>query len=55
MAASSSARTSLGAAAQLERYDAAYVALAEQLDCPLTTSDAPLARSAGHRARIELF
>jgi predicted nucleic acid-binding protein len=34
-------------------YDAAYVALAERLDCVLTTSDARLARSSGHRARIE--
>ena len=39
----------------LSAYDAAYVALAERLACPLTTSDTPLARSSGHRARIELF
>ncbi|MGH7897051.1 MAG: type II toxin-antitoxin system VapC family toxin [Candidatus Binatia bacterium] len=39
----------------LTAYDAAYVALAERLECPLTTSDAPLARSSGHRARVELF
>jgi predicted nucleic acid-binding protein len=32
--------------------DAAYVALAEALDAPLVTTDAALARSAGHRARI---
>lgn len=38
----------------LTAYDAAYVALAEFLDAPLLTSDARLARSAGHRARIEL-
>lgn len=36
-------------------YDAAYVALAESLDAPLVTSDARLAGSTGHRARIELF
>ena len=35
-------------------YDAAYVALAEVLDAPLLTRDARLARSHGHRARIEL-
>ncbi len=35
-------------------YDAAYVALAEALDAPLLTCDAKLARSHGHRARIEL-
>jgi predicted nucleic acid-binding protein len=35
-------------------YDAAYVSLAEALDCPLLTRDARLARSAGHDARIEL-
>ncbi len=36
-------------------YDAAYVALAELLAVPLITSDARLARSKGHRARVELF
>ncbi len=36
-------------------YDAVYVALAEALAAPLLTRDAALARSAGHRARIELF
>lgn len=38
----------------LTPYDAAYVALAEALDAPLLTSDARLARSTGHQARIEL-
>ena len=38
----------------LTAYDAAYVALAEALDVPLLTADAPLARSSGHAARIEL-
>jgi predicted nucleic acid-binding protein len=36
-------------------YDAVYVALAESLGCPLLTCDGRLARSPGHRARIELF
>lgn len=36
-------------------YDAAYVALAEQLDVPLITCDGKLARSHGHTAKIELY
>jgi predicted nucleic acid-binding protein len=36
-------------------YDAAYVVLAEMLDCPLITCDAKLARSHGHKERIELI
>jgi len=36
-------------------YDAAYVVLAEILDCPLITCDAKLARPHGHKARIELI
>jgi predicted nucleic acid-binding protein len=36
-------------------YDAAYVALAEALDCPLVTRDARLARSSGHSAVIEVL
>lgn len=39
----------------LTAYDAAYVALAEALDAPLLTTDAKLARSHGHGARIELI
>lgn len=35
-------------------YDAAYVALAEALDCPLVTRDGRLARSSGHSAQIEV-
>jgi len=38
----------------LTAYDAAYVALAEALDAPLITTDARLARSSGHQARIEV-
>lgn len=39
----------------LTAYDAAYVALAEQLDVPLITRDARLAAAATSAARIELF
>jgi predicted nucleic acid-binding protein len=34
-------------------YDAAYLALAEALAAPLLTADARLARTRGHRARVE--
>jgi predicted nucleic acid-binding protein len=37
----------------LTAYDAMYVALAEVLDAPIITCDAPLAKSPGHRARVE--
>lgn len=36
-------------------YDAAYVALAEALDCPLITRDARLARACGGLVRVELL
>lgn len=36
-------------------YDAAYVTLAEALEAPLLTCDGKLARSHGHRAKIELI
>ena len=36
-------------------YDAMYIALAEALDAPLVTCDAPLAKAPGHRARIEVI
>ncbi|MGH4014270.1 MAG: hypothetical protein ACRDSL_10150 [Pseudonocardiaceae bacterium] len=35
-------------------YDAAYLALAEALDCPLLTRDARLARSSRHAAQIKV-
>lgn len=35
-------------------YDAIYVALAEALDAPIVTCDAPLATAPGSRARIEV-
>jgi len=38
----------------LSAYDAAYVALAEALECPLLTRDARLERSGGHSAQIEV-
>lgn len=38
----------------LSAYDAAYVALAEALRCPLLTRDARLARSAGHTVEIRV-
>ena len=36
-------------------YDAAYIALAEALPAVLLTCDGKLARSHGHRARVELL
>jgi predicted nucleic acid-binding protein len=39
---------------QLSAYDAIYVAMAEATGATLVTRDARLARSTGHRARIEL-
>lgn len=39
----------------LTAYDATFVALAETLDVPLITCDAPMAAAPGHAARIELF
>jgi predicted nucleic acid-binding protein len=37
----------------LTAYDAMYVTLAEALDAPLVTCDAPLATAPSHRARVE--
>lgn len=39
----------------LTDYDAAYVALAEALECPLLTRDARVAKAVGHDARIEVW
>lgn len=40
---------------RVSAYDAAYVVLAEALDCVLITRDARLARTTGHEARIDLL
>lgn len=39
----------------LTAYDAAYIALAENLESPLVTCDGQLAAAPGNRAQIELF
>ena len=38
----------------LSAYDAMYVALGEAIEAPIITCDRPLAKSPGHRARIEV-
>jgi predicted nucleic acid-binding protein len=38
----------------LSAYDAAYVALAEAMDCPLLTRDARISRAPGHAAQVEV-
>jgi predicted nucleic acid-binding protein len=39
----------------LSAYDAAYVALAEELKAPLITRDQKIAAAPGHSATIEVF
>jgi predicted nucleic acid-binding protein len=39
----------------LSAYDAAYVALAEALDCPLLTCDARIAEAPGHGAKVRVL
>jgi predicted nucleic acid-binding protein len=39
----------------LSAYDAAYVALAEELEAPLVTRDQRIAAAPGHKAMIEVF
>ncbi|KAA8958683.1 type II toxin-antitoxin system VapC family toxin [Mycobacterium sp.] len=38
----------------LSAYDAAYVALAEALECPILTRDTRLARSRGHNVEVRV-
>ncbi len=39
----------------MSTYDATYIALAETLNAPLITLDAPLSRAPGHRAKVEFY
>jgi predicted nucleic acid-binding protein len=48
-------RRALSLRDNLSSYDAAYVALADALDCPLITRDARLGRSPGHEADVEVL
>ncbi|MGY1643321.1 type II toxin-antitoxin system VapC family toxin [Geodermatophilus sp. SYSU D00703] len=48
-------RRALALREDVSAYDAAYVVLAEALDCPLLTRDVRLARAPGHDARVEVL
>ncbi len=52
--ASALRRRSFSLRENLGAYDAAYVALAEALQCPLLTRDARLARSSGHDVEVRV-
>ncbi len=39
----------------ISAYDAAYITLAEALDCPLLTRDVRLSRAPGHNVRVEVL
>lgn len=41
--------------ANLSAYDAAYVVLAEALECPLITRDGKIRRAGGHDATVEVL
>lgn len=47
-------RRSFSLRANLSAYDAAYVALAEALECPLLTRDERLARAGGHGVEVRV-
>lgn len=47
-------RRALQLRGDVSAYDAAYVVLAEALDCPLLTRDIRLTESSGHLVRIEV-
>jgi predicted nucleic acid-binding protein len=49
------ARSSVGARDNLTAYDAAYVALAEALQCPLVTGDARISRAPGMRCPVTVL
>lgn len=51
---SSTSRWAPLACTNVSAHDAAYVVLAEALNCPLLTRDIRLARSSGHLVRIEV-